>query len=101
MTGHRVRVPKFAGAGAPLTLPALRRQPADPSALRQDFASRVVRRLAGAARIAVIADRGRPAMVNCTDGLYELLAKDHPIVGVYTADARIKHIIEDLEAAGL
>lgn len=79
---------------------ALARAP-DPHARRQDFAARVVRRLATTPRVAVIDDGGKPALVDCAERLYDLLAKDHPIVGVYAAGARIKHVIEDLEAAGL
>lgn len=100
----RLRIPKFTRVSVSTATPpieVLRQRVADPHSLRQDFASKVIRRLAGASRVAVIEEHGRPAMVDCSERLYELLAKDHPIVGVYTPDARIKHVIEDLEAAGL
>lgn len=79
----------------------LAHRPPDPHAARQDFAAKVVRRLTDTSRVAVINEHGRPALVDCCERLYELLAKDHDIVGVYAAGARIKHVIEDLEAAGL
>ncbi|HQR22434.1 MAG TPA: hypothetical protein PKV98_16320 [Burkholderiaceae bacterium] len=84
-----------------LTVPVFRKLlPED--MLRQDFACRVVRRLIDVeARIAVISDRGRPALVDCREPLYEMLARDHEIVGVYKCGARVPEIIDDLKAAGL
>lgn len=81
---------------------SLRERPASSEALRHDFANRVVRWLAEpGTRVAVIDEHGRPAVVNVREPLYELLAQDHPIVGIYQAGARIKDVIEDLKAAGL
>jgi hypothetical protein len=70
--------------------------------MRQDFAARVVRRLTEPdARVAVIDDAGRPAMVARHERLFDVLAKDHPIVGVYAPGARVRDVIDDLKAAGL
>jgi len=80
----------------------LRRRPPSPEAMRHDFANLVVRRLiTPGARIAVIEEHGRPALVSCAERLYELLSKDHPIVGVYTVGAVVKDVVDDLKAAGL
>jgi hypothetical protein len=53
------------------------------------------------AQVAVISEHGRPAMVSVREPLYELLSKDHPIVGVYKTGARVRDVIDDLKAAGL
>lgn len=111
MTGPkilRVRVPKFTQMGdvgpswrADAALPLWKRPPSV-DAQRNEFAHRVVRRLTdNGARIAVIEEHGRPALVDCRERLYELLQKDHAIVGVYAAGARVPDIIDDLKAAGL
>jgi hypothetical protein len=69
---------------------------------RHDFANKVIRRLVDSqARVAVINDRGNPALVNCAERLYDVLAKDHPIVGVYKSGARVRDVVDDLKAAGL
>lgn len=101
--GDRPWMPRFKRVPVqPLgTLVEIRSRPVDPHSLRQDFASKVIRRLMTAAKVAVIEEHGRPALVDCSERLYELLAQDHLIIGVYDARARIKHVIEDLEAAGL
>ncbi len=111
MTGPkvvRIRIPKFSriGVSGPewKNDPALPlwKQPPTADSYRHDFAHRVVRRLAdNGARLAVIEDHGRPAMVDCRERLYELLSKDHAIVGVYASGARVKDIMDDLKAAGL
>lgn len=78
------------------------RQASNPHAARQDFAAKVVRRLIDpGVRVAVLDEHGRPALVNCSDRLYEVLAKDHPIVGIYAQGALIPDVIDDLKAAGL
>lgn len=95
----RVRVENDAGAvSRPLDLS---HRPADAFALRQDFAAKVIRRLINSIRVAVINEHGRPALVCCNEQLYDLLCKDHPIVGVYAAGARMHEVIDDLKAAGL
>lgn len=111
MTGpkfRRVRVPQFTqiehhgpqwrdDAAIPLL-----KAPSPRNVLRHDFANLVVRKLAvPEARLAVIDEGGKPAVVSCSERLYDLLSKDHPIVGVYTAGARVRDIIEDLKASGL
>lgn len=69
---------------------------------RLEFANLVVRRLAQpGARIAVIDERGKPALVNCREALFDTLARDHAIVGVYAEGARVKDVVDDLKAAGL
>lgn len=69
---------------------------------RRTFAALVVKRLAfDCARLAVVNEHGRPAIVTRADPFYDLLSQDHPIVGVYTAGIRIPEIVADLEAAGL
>lgn len=86
---------------APERNPLLLR-PASPDAARHDFANLVVRMLVDAGvEVAVIAEHGRPAVVRTSDHLYSVLAKDHDIVGVYKAGARVRDVIEDLKAAGL
>lgn len=76
--------------------------PASPEADRLRLAARVVAQLAEpGARVAVIDDRGRAALVNCRERLYDVLAKDHAIVGVYAPGARMNDVIDDLKAAGL
>lgn len=88
-------------SSAERSLPLLQR-PVSAESLRHDFASRVIRHLvAPGARGAVIDEHGRPALVSCSEPLYELYAQDHPIVGVYTAGARVRDVIDDLKAAGL
>jgi hypothetical protein len=80
----------------------LAKQPPSVSSLRHEFANLVIRRLVDSSvRVAVIDDRGRPALVNCGERLYELLSKDHPVVGVYASGARVRDVIDDLKAAGL
>lgn len=80
----------------------LGKQPPSISSLRHDFANMVIRRLVDpSVRIAVISDRGRPALVDCRERLYDLLSKDHPIVGVYAAGARVRDVIDDMKATGL
>jgi hypothetical protein len=80
----------------------LHRQPVSPSSLRHDFANLVIRQLtAPSARVAVVNDAGKPALVRCNEMLYEVLGRDHPIVGVYTPGASVRDVIEDLKAAGL
>jgi hypothetical protein len=80
----------------------LHRRPPSPESLRHDFATRVVRHLTEpGARVAVIDEQGRPAIVSCAEPLYELVSRDHPIVGVYIAGARVRDVIDDLKAAGL
>lgn len=101
---QRVRVPASASQqpGPQWREEPLWNRPPSPDAKRQDFANRVVRRLIdSSARIAVISEHGRPALVDCRERLYETLSKDHPIIGVYRAGARVTDIIEDLKAAGL
>lgn len=107
---RRLRVPRLAEAELNQHGPRwkdspelpLWRQPPSVDALRMEFANRVVRRLVDSSlRMAVISEHGRPAMVDCGELLYELLARDHPIVGVYKAGARAVDVIEDLKAAGL
>lgn len=76
--------------------------PPDPRLQRIEFASLVVRRLMEpGARVAVLVDCGRPALVQCGEWLYERLAPDHELVGVYAPGARVQDVLEDLEAAGL
>lgn len=80
----------------------LTKRPPNPELQRVEFASRVIRYLVDPhVRIAVLDEHGRPALVKCTDGLYEVLAKDHPIVGIYAQGALIPDVIDDLKAAGL
>ena len=80
----------------------LHRQPPTIGSLRHDFANLVIRQLtAPGARVAVIDDNGKPAVVRCNELLYDLLSKDHPIVGIYTPGARVRDVIDDLKAAGL
>jgi hypothetical protein len=106
------RVPRFQDIRPQDFGPEWRDDPNDPctrreiamtvSSRRHDFATLVVRRLVdSAARVAVINDRGRPALVNCKERLYELLAKDHPLVGIYQSGARVRDIVDDLKASGL
>jgi hypothetical protein len=100
----RMRVPEFRRLSepAPASPP---RQPLPISSAevaRHEFATRVVRRLVDSqARIAVIDDRGSPALVDCAERLFDVLSKDHPIVGVYAEGARVPDVIDDLKAAGL
>jgi hypothetical protein len=95
MTGARRQKPRS-------PLGPLWKQPPSPDAARHDFAHQVVRRLVDStARVAVIAEHGRPAMVDCRERLFGVLSLDHPIVGVYAEGARVPDIIEDLKAAGL
>lgn len=71
-------------------------------AQRYDFAQRVVARLIDSqARVAVINDRGRAALVNCAEQLFDTLARDHEIVGVYREGVRVRDVVDDLKAAGL
>lgn len=65
------------------------------------FANLVVERIATVGRVAVIDAYGRPALVSCRERLFEVLARDHDIVGVYGAGARAADVLEDLQAAGL
>lgn len=82
-------------------LPLAKRKP-EPELQRIEFASLVVRKLIDpAVRVAVINEHGRAALVNCREGLYETLARDHPIVGIYAQGAVIPDVIDDLKAAGL
>jgi hypothetical protein len=80
----------------------LHRQPVSASSARHDFANLVIRQLTAAgARVAVVDDAGKPALVHCNEMLYEVLGRDHPIVGVYTPGASVRDVIDDLKAAGL
>lgn len=73
-----------------------------PDLARHEFASRVIRHLVEpGTRVAVISEHGRPALVKCCEALFDVLSKDHPIVGVYTDGAVVTDVIEDLKAAGL
>lgn len=93
------RIPKFVALSMSPAMPA-----AGDSTRRSllEFAALVIRRLAtNATRMAVVNESGRPAMVACNERLFDLIAKDHPIVGVYTAQARLRDIYDDLRAAGL
>ena len=66
------------------------------------FADQVIKRLTSAdERIAVVDAYGKPAMVSCRERLFDVLSRDHDIVGVYKAGARAIDVIEDLQAAGL
>ena len=100
----RMRVPEFRRLSEPAPAPPPR-QPLPISSAevaRHEFATRVVRRLVDSqARIAVIDDRGSPALVDCAERLFDVLSKDHPIVGVYAEGARVPDVIDDLKAAGL
>ena len=105
-----VRAVRREGSGIRAERLSLRRQapmdlsaPPDPSLARQDFAARVVRTLVneGDARIAVIDNDGKAAMVRCSERLFDVLAQDHPIVGVYKFGVRVRDVMEDLKAAGL
>jgi hypothetical protein len=51
--------------------------------------------------VAVIDEHGKPAMVKCSEALFGVLSKDHPIVGVYKPGASVRDVIDDLKAAGL
>jgi hypothetical protein len=105
-----LNIPKFTRIKAPQHGPEwrddprlpLHRQPPSEESLRHDFANLVIRRLtAPDARVGVINEHGRPAMLDCRERLFEHYAKDHPIVGVYKPGARVRDVIEDLKAAGL
>jgi hypothetical protein len=95
------RAPRFDRQNCePLPEPAL--PPSSPQDDRLRLAARVVARLADpGSRVAVINDHGRAALVNCREMLFDVLAKDHAIVGVYAPGAQINDVIEDLQAAGL
>lgn len=100
----RMRVAEFRRLSEPAPAPPPRQPLPVGSAevARHEFATRVVRRLVDSqARIAVINDRGSPALVDCAERLYDVLSKDHPIVGVYAEGARVPDVIDDLKAAGL
>jgi hypothetical protein len=107
MTGPRIRrfvdaTPADLGWEDENNSAPLSRRPPSVSALRHDFATLVVRRLVDSeARVAVINDRGRAALVDCRERLFDLLAKDHPIIGVYRAGVRVRDVIDDLRAGGL
>jgi hypothetical protein len=76
--------------------------PTLPEVLRLRAAFLVVARLATPGRrVALVLDDNRPALVNCNEQLFDVLAKDHPIVGVYTFGATVQDVIDDLKAAGL
>jgi hypothetical protein len=80
----------------------LHRQPPSPESLRHDFANLVIRRLtAPEARVAVVEEHGRPALLDCRERLFDLYSKDHPLVGVYKPGARVRDVIDDLKAAVL
>jgi hypothetical protein len=80
----------------------LSKRPPNPELQRIEFASLVIRKLVDPeARVAVLDEHGRPALVSCKERLYELLASDHPIVGIYAQGASIPDVIDDLKAAGL
>jgi SRSO17 transposase len=103
-------IPKFTRIKAPQHGPewrhepnlSLYKRPPSMEALRHDFANLVVRQLVSpATRVAVIDEHGKPAMVKCSEALFGVLSKDHPIVGVYKPGASVRDVIDDLKAAGL
>lgn len=94
MTMFRLRkVPKLAQLAA---------LPPSPEATRMEFACRLVRALVDTNKqIAVIDDAGKAAMVYRHERLFDVLAQDHAIVGVYKFGVRVPEVVDDLKAAGL
>jgi hypothetical protein len=76
--------------------------PTLPETLRLRAAFLVMARVATPGRrVALVLDDNRPALVSCHEQLFDVLAKDHPIVGVYTFGATVQDVMDDLKACGL